>query len=84
MDSFAIGLEIAHKLLKSGELEDFIEKRYSSYISGIGKKIQEENINISELENYIIDIEVNKFNVESGEQERLESIINRYLLTSLN
>lgn len=84
MDSFAIGLEIAHKLLKSRELEDFIEKRYSSYISGIGKKIQEENINISELENYIIDLEVNKFPVESGEQERLESIINRYLLTSLN
>ena len=45
MDSFAIGLKVAHKLLEDRVLEEFIENRYSSFSEGIGKKIVEGDTN---------------------------------------
>ena len=59
-------------------LEDFIDKRYSGYDKEIGKKIIGNEVDLEDLEDYIL----NKNNVvnESGRQERLESIINQYVL----
>jgi len=78
MDSFAYGLKVAHKMLQDGVLEDFIDKRYSGYDKEIGKKIIGNEVDLEDLEDYIL----NKNNVvnESGRQERLESIINQYVL----
>ncbi len=77
MDGFARGLEVAHKLLKDGVLENYVVNRYSSYKKGVGEKIVSGKVGFEELSEYA----KNNFvkNV-SGRQEMLESILNRYLL----
>lgn len=78
MDTFAKGLEVAHKLLETGEIEDFIEKRYESYSSGIGSKIVDGKVGFEELEEYAMKNQ--ELNIDSGRQEKLESVLNRYIL----
>lgn len=41
MDSFAVGLKVANKLLEDRVLEDFIAERYRSYTEGVGLEIME-------------------------------------------
>ncbi|HHT36550.1 MAG TPA: xylose isomerase [Firmicutes bacterium] len=78
MDAFAYGLKVAYKLLQSGELENFIEERYSSYSAGIGKQIVDGKADFKTLEAYALDLpEVTN---RSGRQEVLETIINRFLI----
>ncbi|NLV91502.1 MAG: xylose isomerase [Firmicutes bacterium] len=78
MDSFARGLKVAHKLLESGELEEFVAKRYSSYSTGIGQRIVNGEVGFSELEEYAL--QNDQISNASGRQELLEIILNRYLL----
>lgn len=77
MDAYARGLKAAHALAESGEIEDFITKRYSSYSSGIGKQIVEGKVGFKELEEYALSH--SKIDNESGGQEILEGIISRYI-----
>lgn len=77
MDTFALGLIKASKIIEDGRIDEFVEKRYSSYESGIGEKILKEEISFEELEEYVLDKK--DFNIESGSQEYLESIINSIL-----
>lgn len=77
MDAFARGLKVAHKLIESGELENFIAERYQSYTTGIGKKIVDGEVGFKELTEYAL--QNNPIVLSSGRQEMLESIINRYL-----
>ena len=77
MDTFALGLIKASKIIEDGRIDEFVEKRYSSYKSGIGEKILKEEISFEELEEYVLDKK--DFNIESGSQEYLESIINSIL-----
>lgn len=79
MDTFALGLKAAAKLIEEGLIDKFIEERYSSYKEGIGKKIAEGNITFEELEEYIIDKE--KIENKSGKQEYLEVIVNQVILS---
>ncbi|MBM7555654.1 xylose isomerase [Halanaerobacter jeridensis] len=79
MDTFARGLEVAHKLLEDKALEDFVEERYSSYQSGIGKKIVAGETSFEELAEYTKE---NQIVNSSGRQEMLESILNQYLIES--
>lgn len=80
MDSFARGLEVAHSLLKSGDLEEFIEERYASYDEGMGAEIKAGTVDFADLEEYIIDRNMKELQPKSGEQERLKSIINRHIM----
>ncbi|XP_064606210.1 uncharacterized protein LOC135471091 [Liolophura sinensis] len=77
MDSFARGLKAAAKILEEGVLEKYVKARYSSYESGIGKKIDEGTATFEELEEFI------KKNgnpvAESGQQEHYESVLNYYV-----
>ena len=77
MDSFALGLKIANKLLEDRFLEDIVEKRYSSYQSGIGKKIVDGKVGFKELEEYAMSFK--EIENESGMQEYLETMVNEYL-----
>ncbi len=74
MDSFALGLRLAEKLMKDGRIDGFVENRYSSYKSGIGKKIVDSKTNFEELSDYALNLKEVK--VESGRQEYLESVLN--------
>ncbi|MFP4266766.1 MAG: xylose isomerase [Spirochaetaceae bacterium] len=80
MDAFARGLEVAHRMLEDRVLENFIDQRYGSYNSGIGKKIKEGKTDFEELSTYAY--EHDRIENDSGRQELLESVINRYLFIS--
>lgn len=82
MDSFAIGLKVAQKLLDDRVLEDFIQERYSSYTQGIGKDIVEGKTDFHKLEEYAL--QLGEIQNTSGRTERLKSTINQYLLTILS
>jgi xylose isomerase len=77
MDSFALGLRMADKLICDGRIESFTNERYDSYNHGIGKKIVEGTTSFEELSAYSLSHD--DVHVDSGRQEYLESIINEVL-----
>ena len=79
MDTFALGLRIAFKMIEDGRLEKFVEERYASYNRGIGKKIIEGTTNFEELADYAENL--SSIEVASGRQEYLEEIINNLMFT---
>ncbi|SDC57254.1 xylose isomerase [Terribacillus halophilus] len=81
MDSFAAGLKTAQKLLEDRVLEDFIETRYNSFGSGIGKEIVDNNTDFHKLEEYALGL--GEIKNDSGRTEQLKATINQYLLTVL-
>lgn len=78
MDAFAAGWKLAHKIVQDKVLDEAIARRYSTYTEGIGKGIVSGSENFKTLEQYIIDRK-DIANV-SGEQEKLEALINQYIL----
>jgi len=78
MDTYAKGLKVAAKLLEDGILEDFKNKRYESYNSGIGSKILSGSTSLEELSHYVEANEQN-FKNTSGRQEMLEMVLNKYI-----
>ena len=78
MDAFAQGLKIAAKIRADGVLKDFVKKRYSSWDSGIGQKIEAGQASFEELDKYMLEKGNPTPNV-SGRQEMLENIVNRYV-----
>ncbi len=81
MDSFAIGLKAANKLIKDRVLEDFIEQRYSSYSEGIGLDIVEGRTDLQKLEKYALNLK--EIRNQSGRQERLKALVNQYIIEIL-
>lgn len=81
MDSFAIALKVAHKLLEDRVLENFVDSRYDSYNSGIGEKIVLGTTNFKELEKYALGL--TEVKNTSGRTEKLKMIINQYLLNTI-
>ncbi|MEN2773927.1 xylose isomerase [Acetivibrio clariflavus] len=80
MDAFARGLKVAYKMLQDGKFEKFIEERYQSYKTGIGKDIVEGKVGFKELEKYVLELETVKNT--SGRQEVLEAMLNKYIIES--
>ena len=78
MDAFARGLKIAAAIRADGRLADFVKKRYSSYDSGIGAKIESGKVGFRELEKYIVAKGEAAPNA-SGRQEFLENLINEFI-----
>ncbi len=77
MDTFALALIKAYEIIEDGRIDKFKKERYSSYDTGIGKKIVEGKISLAELEKYTI--ENGEVTMESGRQEYLESVLNNIL-----
>lgn len=77
MDTFAKGLRVAYRLIEDRVLDDFVEKRYESFNSGIGADFVAGKAGLKELETYAL----GKSEVvnTSGRQELLETIINDYI-----
>lgn len=82
MDSFAIGLKVANKLIEDRVFEDFIDDRYSSFTRGIGLDIVEGKVDFNKLEAYVLDLPVIKNH--SGRTESLKAQLNQYLLETLS
>lgn len=78
MDTFALGLLNAAKLIEDGRIDEFKKKKYASFESGIGAKIVSGNTSLAELSAYAERLGAPKM-PESGKQEYLESIVNQVL-----
>ena len=74
MDTFALGLRIAQKLIEDGRLDSFVEERYASWTKGIGKDIVDGKLDMKALSDYAV--KMGDVEVDSGRQEYLESIVN--------
>jgi xylose isomerase len=75
MDAFALGLRIADKMIRDGRIDKFVDDRYASYKTGIGKKIVDGTATMAELEAYALEMGDVTTNI-SGKQEYLESVMN--------
>src|SRR5688572_18019666 len=78
MDAFARGLKAAAAIRKDGRFDQFVKERYSTWDSGIGKKVEQGKIGFDELEKYVLDKKELAAN-PSGRQELLEHMFNDYL-----
>ena len=78
MDSFALGLIKAAKLIEEGTLDNFINERYESFESEIGKKIRSHTTSLKELSDYAEKMGAPKM-PGSGRQEYLQSALNQTL-----
>jgi xylose isomerase len=77
MDAFAVGLEIAQRIISDGKLPDFVKKRYSSFNSGNGAKFAAGELTLEDLAK--IPTGYGTTGITSGKQEYLENIVNQYL-----
>lgn len=75
MDSFALGLKNAYKIIEDGRIDEFVKQRYSSYNDGIGADIINGKVGLKELSDYAVSLGKVE-NKESARQEYLESIVN--------
>ena len=69
---------MAAEIRRDGVLSDFVKQRYRSWDTGIGHEIETGKASLESLDSYITgrgDAATN----ESGRQEMLENIFNRYL-----
>jgi xylose isomerase len=78
MDTFAAGLEAAHRLITGGKIIDFVKNRYASFDSGDGAKFEKGELKLEDLAK--IGGDYGTIGITSGKQERLENILNQYLL----
>lgn len=78
MDTWALGLMNAAKIIEDGRLEEFVRQRYASYNSGIGKKIVDGKTTLAELAAYADKLGAPSL-PDSGNQEGLEAIVNQVI-----
>ncbi|MDR1444964.1 MAG: xylose isomerase [Treponema sp.] len=79
MDNFAVGLEIAQRIIKDGKIPGFVKNRYGSFDSGEGAKFEKGELTLEALA-AIGQEKYGAFGFTSGKQEYLENVFNQYLL----
>ena len=79
MDTFALGLRIADKMISDGRIDNFVADRYASWNSGIGADIISGKATLEDLEKYALEKGEVTSSLTSGSQEKLESILNNIM-----
>ncbi|WP_239709620.1 MULTISPECIES: hypothetical protein [Mammaliicoccus] len=77
-----MGLRVASKMIEDEFFEKIVEKKYSSFASGIGKQIVEGEVSFKELENHALNLTT--IDNESDHLEVIKSEINQYILNINN
>ena len=77
MDNFARALLTAESILKNSEYKSIRKKRYASFDRGQGKRFAQGKLSLTSLAKLALDH--GEPEQISGQQERLENIINRHL-----
>jgi xylose isomerase len=77
MDAFARGLKAAARMREDGRIAEFVSKRYASWDSGIGSKIESKQTSLEELSTYAL--AYGEPTIGSGRQELLENILNEFI-----
>ena len=77
MDTFARGLKIAAAMRADGRIADFVKARYATWDSPLGRKIEQGQASLGELEKVALaqDAPV----LSSGGQEYLENLVNEFI-----
>lgn len=78
MDTWALGLENAAKLIEDGRIDQFVKNRYASFESGIGKKIADGEATLEELAAYADSLGAPQ-PPSGGNQEGLQAIVNQVM-----
>jgi xylose isomerase len=78
MDTFAAGLVIAQRIIEDGKIQKFVNDRYASFDSGDGAKFAKGELTLEDLAK--IGSDYGNLGFVSGRQERLENVLNQYLL----
>lgn len=79
MDTFALGLRKAVKMIEDNRLDAFVAKRYESYTTGFGKDVVDGKVTLESAYEYAKDLK--NVEVGSGRQEYLEAVLNEILFT---
>jgi xylose isomerase len=82
MDSFTRGSDAASRMIKDGALDKIVDARYAGWQKGVGASIRGGKESFKSLEAAMLDAptaNASDFGLGSGQQEYLESIVNRYL-----
>jgi xylose isomerase len=74
MDTFALGLTIASRVVEDGRIDQFVNQRYASWKDTLGQKIIHGQATLAELEKHALDM--GDVKVDSGRQEYLEALVN--------
>jgi xylose isomerase len=77
MDAFARGLKSAARMRADGRIAEFVAKRYSTWDSGIGAKIEAKQTSLEELSAYALGN--GEPTIGSGRQEMLENLLNEFI-----
>ena len=78
MDSFALGLKVAYKIIEDCRIDSFVADRYASYNEGIGAEIVSGKATLESLSEYALNLNVVE-EKKSGAQEYLEGVINQIM-----
>ncbi len=79
MDTFALGLKAAAKIIEDGRLDKFVDDRYASWTTGIGADIIAGKADMESLEKYAVEKGEVTDSLSSGRQEYLESVLNQIM-----
>ena len=82
MDSFARGADAARRMIADKALDKLLDARYAGWQKGVGAAIRGGKESFRSLEAAMLDAataNASDFGLGSGQQEYLESIVNRYL-----
>ncbi|QIQ21241.1 xylose isomerase [Zophobihabitans entericus] len=78
MDTMALSLKCAAKLLTDKVLENEINKRYAGWDKSLGQDILQKRLSLEDIAQHVVKNNLNPEHV-SGDQERLENLVNRYI-----
>ena len=79
MDSFALGLKTAHRLIEDKVLDGFVNERYKTFTEGIGLDIVNGNTDFHKLEQHALTAEIKN---QSSHHELIRGVLNQYLFTN--
>lgn len=78
MDTMALALKIAARMIEDGELDKRIAQRYSGWNSELGQQILKGQMSLADLAKYAQEHNLSPVH-QSGRQEQLENLVNHYL-----
>ncbi|MCM1524992.1 MAG: xylose isomerase [Ruminococcus sp.] len=81
MDTFALGLKIADRMISDGRIDKFVADRYASWTTGIGADIISGKATMADLEKYALEKGEVTDSLTSGRQEMLESVLNNIMFS---
>ncbi|GAB2940520.1 xylose isomerase [Hafnia psychrotolerans] len=78
MDTMALALKVAAKMIADGELDKHVAQRYSGWNTELGQQILQGKMSLDELAKFAQQQQLAPVH-QSGHQEQLENLVNRYL-----